>query len=129
MMLDACVVEDGGEEASFEGAARMHVENYLADTAFIPSPEGQSVQSARKPMIHEGKIAVCASDLQMYVSKTTGQNLFVMDIVSMLKALGSEPCHVRGRKFKEQSRWLLPLEEFDPADYCEREREPGDDDE
>ncbi|OFW07675.1 MAG: hypothetical protein A3G20_01710 [Acidobacteria bacterium RIFCSPLOWO2_12_FULL_59_11] len=127
MMLDACMVEDGGEEASFEGAARMHVENYLAETSFIPSPEGQPVQSAPKPMIHKEKIAICSGDLQMYVNKTTGQNLSVMEIVSMLKALGSEPGRVRGRKFKEQSRWLLPLEEFDPADYCAREREPGDD--
>jgi len=129
MMLDACMVEDGGEEAAFEGAARMHVENYLAETSFIPSPDGQPVQSARKPMIYEAKIAICSSDFQMCVNKTTAQNLSVMEIVSMLKALGSEPGRVRGRKFKEQSRWLLPVEEFDPDDYCPREREPGDDDE
>ena len=129
MMLDACIVEDGGEESQFEGAARLHVENYLAETQFIPSPEGQPVQSARKPMIHEGKIAICSSDLQMYVSKTTCQNLSIPEITSMLKALDGKADRVRGRKFKEQSRWSLPVEEFDPADYCAREREPGDDDE
>jgi hypothetical protein len=128
-MLDACIVEDGGEESHLDGMARLHVESYLADSHFIASPLAQSVQSARKPIVHEGKVAICSSDLQMYVNKTTGQNQSIPEIVSMLKALGCKPERVRSRKFKEQSRWLLPLEEFDPVDYRAAEREPGDDDE
>ena len=128
MMLDACVVEDGGEEAEFEGAARIHLENYLAETPFIPTPEGQPVQSARKPMIYKQKIAICSSDLQVYISKTAVPNLSISEAVSMLAAVGAKTHRVRGN-FKEQSRWVLPVEEFHPANYCSREREPGDDDE
>ncbi|MBI1955896.1 MAG: hypothetical protein HYS38_05835, partial [Acidobacteria bacterium] len=51
MMLDACVVEEGSEEMEFEGAARMYVAQYLAETAFIPSVEAQTVQNARKPTV------------------------------------------------------------------------------
>jgi hypothetical protein len=117
LMLDACVVEEGSEEMEFEGAARMYVAQYLAETSFIDSIEGQTVQNARKPMVLDGRIAICASDLQIYVNKTTFQNLSVRAIVSLLKALGGKSIRVRGHKFREQSRWVLPIEEFDPADY------------
>ena len=117
MMLDASVVEEGSEEMEFEGAARMYVAQYLAETGFIDSIEGQTVQNARKPMVLDGRIAICASDLQIYVNKTTFQNLSVRAIVSLLKALGGQSIRLRGQKFREQSRWVLPVEEFDPKDY------------
>ena len=129
MMLDACIVEEGSEEVEFEGAARMYIAQYLSETAFIPSVENQPVQNARKPMILDGRIAICASDLQVYINKTTFQNLSVNAITSMLTALGGKIQRLRGPKHREQSRWVLPLEEFDPADYCARERDTGDDDE
>jgi hypothetical protein len=65
MMLDAVIEENGGEELELEGAARMYVTQYLSETPFIPSLESQSVQSARKPMVYQGHIAICTSDLQI----------------------------------------------------------------
>ncbi|MBI4460418.1 MAG: hypothetical protein HY648_10220 [Acidobacteria bacterium] len=129
LLLDACVVEEGSEELQFEGAARMHVAQYLAETAFIPSLESQTVQNARKPTVLNGQIALCASDLQIYINKTTFQNLSVKAVASSLAAIGARSIRVRGAKCRDQSRWLLPVEEFDPTDYCVRQREPGDDDE
>jgi hypothetical protein len=41
----------------------------------------------------------------------------------MLSAIGATTVRVRGRKIKEQSRWELPLTEFDPADYTIPESE------
>jgi hypothetical protein len=79
-------------------------------------------------MIYEGQIAICASSLQMYVNKTTLQNLSVIAIVGMLSSLGAKSTRVRGSKFKEQSRWLIPLNEFDPADYSKSDIEEGADD-
>jgi hypothetical protein len=35
----------------------------------------------------------------------------------MLKALGGKHIRVRGSRHKEQSRWSLPINEFDPEDY------------
>jgi hypothetical protein len=39
-MLDACIVEQGGEEIEWEGAARMYVAHYLAETGFIDPRSG-----------------------------------------------------------------------------------------
>ncbi len=38
-------------------------------------------------------------------------------IASMLAAIGARNIQVKGKTFKPQSRWLLPVEEFDPADF------------
>ena len=118
-MLDACFVEEGSVEAEWEGAARTYVAQYLAETGFIESIDSQTVQNQRKPMVLEGKVAVNASDLQIYVNRTTFQNLSVKAVASMLAAMGGRQVRVRGAKFKEQSRWMLPVEEFDPVEYAQ----------
>ena len=116
-MLDACIVEQGGEENEWEGAARMYVAQYLSQTGFIDAIEAQPLQNQRKPVLSDGKVGICASDLQMFVNKTTFQNLSVKAVASMLAVLGGKSIRVRGAKFKEQSRWMLPVDQFDPADY------------
>jgi hypothetical protein len=123
VLLDACIVEQGGEEIEWEGAARMYVAHYLAETGFIDTLEGQQVQNQRKPILLDGKVAICTSDLQMYVNKTTFQNLSIKAVASMLGVLGGKSIRVRGAKFKEQSRWILPVDQFDPAEYSPRKVE------
>jgi hypothetical protein len=122
-MLDACIIEQGGEENEREGAARMYVAHYLAETGFIDTLEGQQVQNLRKPIVLDGTVAICASDLQRYVNQTMLQILSVRAVASMLMALGGKSIRVRGQKFKEQGRWLLPLDQFDPAQYSQRKTE------
>lgn len=116
-MLDACVVEEASEELEYEGAARLYIGQYLSETPFISSIEGQSPLDLRKPMEREDRITICASDLQMFINKTTQQNLPVRYVAAMLSAIGAKTIRVRGKKIREQSRWELPLDEFDPADY------------
>jgi hypothetical protein len=123
VMLDACIIEPGGEENEWEGAARMYVAQYLSETGFIDTIEGQPVQNQRKPIVLDGKVAICASDIQMYINKTTLQMLSVKAVASMLAALGGKSIRVRGQKFKEQGRWVLPLDQFDPAEYSPGKRE------
>jgi hypothetical protein len=122
-MLDACIVEQGGEETEWEGAARMYVAQYLSETGFIDTLEGQSVQTQRKPVVHDRKIGICASDLQMYINKTTFQTLSVKAVASMLGALGGKNVRVRGANFREQSRWMLPTDQFDPVEYSPQKEE------
>jgi len=117
MMLDACVVEDGGEELESAGNARIHLAAYLADNTLISSIEDQTAQNQRKPMVREGKIAVCASDVLSYICKSTQQSISVHAVVVMLVAIGAKSIRLRGKKFKEQSRWIVPISEFDPKDY------------
>jgi hypothetical protein len=116
-MLDACVVDEGGEEGEWVGAARMYISQYLSETGFIDSIEKQMVQDQRKPMVIDGRIAICASDLQIYIVRSLLQTVSVKAVGSMCKALGGRHTRVRGAKHKEQSRWSLPIEEFDPEDY------------
>lgn len=116
-MLDACIVEAGTEEMEWEGAARMYIQHYLSETGFIQCIEGQRVQEQRRPMVIDGRITICASDIQVYVNKTMFQNLSVKAIAGMLAALGAKSMRVRGQGFKEQSRWVLPSEEFDAREY------------
>lgn len=117
MMLDACFIEESDIQQEFVGAAQGYVASYLSETGFIDSIEGQKVRDQRKPIILNGKVAINASDLQTYVNKTTFQNLSVKAVASMLGAMGGKQVRVRGQKFREQSRWLLPVEQFDPAEY------------
>jgi hypothetical protein len=121
MMLDACAVEECTEEEEFEGGARAHVLDYLAETDFIPAIEGQRVQDQRKPTILEGRIAVCSSDFAAYLDKTKNLKLSIKASASMLGAVGAKKTQrLRSSRFGSQSRWALPVPEFDP-----REIKPG----
>jgi hypothetical protein len=116
MMLDACIDQDGGEEMESKGAARLCIRQYLSETTFISGIAGQLPQDLRKPMVRDDQIAVCASDLQLHINRTGTQSISISAVVAMLSAVGAEVERVRGN-FKEQSRWMLPLDEFDPCDY------------
>jgi len=118
MLLSACIEEQGGEELQYDGAARMYVDQYLAETPFAMSQDLEIPQNSRKPLIRDGRITVCAVDLQLYINKTTLQNLNVRAAAAMLSAVGAKAMRVRVRKSREQSRWELPLEEFDPSAYA-----------
>ena len=113
MMLDACFIEECTEEEEFEGGARVHLLDYLTETDFIPSVEGQRVQDQRKPLIIDRCIAISSSDFQSYLNKTKALNLSVRAAASMLGALGAKKRRLPGGKFNRQSRWALPAE-FNP---------------
>jgi hypothetical protein len=68
-------------------------------------------------MVISGQVAVNSVDLQLYLNKTFGQSLSVKAIASMLSAIGALSIRVRGAKIREQGRWLLPVDQFDPADF------------
>ncbi len=125
LMLDACILEEGSEELYQDGAARIYTRQYLSETEFIPSIENQMTQDLRRPMVRDGRITICAPDLQMHINKTTQQNLSVRSVVAMLSAIGAKAVRVRGKRIREQSRWELPVEEFDPGEYSVPDPEGG----
>jgi hypothetical protein len=116
-MLNALTIEDGGEETDFVGSARMHVDNYLSETPFIESVIDQPLQTRRKPAVIEGQITICSSDLQLHLNKTSGENHPIKAVASMLTAIGASSTRVKASRYRDQSRWLLPLSEFAPDDY------------
>jgi hypothetical protein len=115
-LLDACTVEEGGEEMEMEGSARLSLDQYLAARGFISSIGGQSPDNFRKPMVAEGSITVCSSDIQTFINKTTSENVTIPMVVGMLHAVGAKIKRHRG-KFREQSRWILPPDKFDSSNY------------
>ena len=116
-MLDSLTIEDGGEETDFVGSAKMHVDNYLSETPFIESVVDQPLQTRRKPAIIDGQITICSGDLQLHLNKTSGENHPIKAVASMLTAIGASITRVKATRFRDQSRWLLPLSEFAPGDY------------
>jgi len=123
MLLDALTVTDGGEENDLRGAAKLYLDHYLAETSFIDSIAGQPVQCLRKPTVFEGHIAICTSDLQPHINKVFGHNLSLKAVASMLAAIGASNIRIRGSQFRDQSRWLLPKDEFPPSRYLAVELE------
>ena len=114
MMLNALTVEDGGDEASLVGAARMYVERYLAETPFIDAEEEQPYQTRFKPAVYEGQIAIRSQDLQQHINKTWGENRPIKEVTAMLSALGASSTRLKRTQLRDQSRWLLPSSEFAP---------------
>jgi hypothetical protein len=117
MMLDACTVVEGTDDLEFEGAARVQIDKYLSENPYIPTLEGTTAHDKLKPVVHQDKITVSATDLQIYINISTGQNYSVKAAAAMLAALGAQAVRVRGHGFREQSRWALPVSEFNPNDY------------
>jgi len=68
-------------------------------------------------MVPADQISVCASDVQLYLNKIRSQSISVQAVIGMLSAVGANVVRIRGKKFKEQSRWMLPREHFDQVDY------------
>jgi hypothetical protein len=95
----------------------MYINQYLTDSGFIETIESQPSSALRCPTIIHERIAICSSDLQPHVNRNFSQNLSVKAIASMLAAIGAKNIQVKGKTFKPQSRWLLPAEEFSPADF------------
>jgi len=123
MLLDALTVTDGGEENDLRGAAKLYLDHYLSETSFIDSIADQPVQTLRKPTVFEGHVAICTSDLQPHINKVFGHNLSLKAVASMLTAIGASNIRIRGSQFRDQSRWLLPQDEFPPSRYLAMEME------
>ena len=117
MILDACVVQECTDDLELEGKARMYIGQYLADVPFIASPGGQSVADRYRPMVEDGRILLSARDMQVYLNRNAEEKLSVKAVGAMAAVIGAKAVRVRGQGFREQSRWALPVKEFDPNDY------------
>ena len=128
MFLDACIVEQG---LDWLDTVREYVQHYLTSTRFIRSIEEElRIEDQRRPMVINGRITVLAAELRAFIQKREFEEYSKIKVAGMLSAIGAKPIRVRGSKFKDQSRWALPLPGFegkepgfDPADYPIQEGE------
>ena len=114
MILNALTVEDGGDEANLVGAARLYVERYLAETPYIDAEEDHPYQTRFKPTVYEGQVAICSHDLKQHINKAWGENRAIKEVTAMLSALGASSSRLKRTRLRDQSRWLLPSNEFAP---------------
>jgi hypothetical protein len=126
MILDACTEVEGTDDLELEGSARIQIAKYLADGPFIPTLNGVTAQDLHRSMVYKGRIVISATDFQTYINRTTMQNHSVRYVAAMIAVVGGEAVRVRGNSFKEQSRWALPVAEFDPAAYQVHQEADGD---
>lgn len=116
-MQYACFDEEGPIEAKWEDSARDAVGRYLEDNGFIEDIATAHPNYRGKPIIKNGQIAINTTDFHGWINRTTFQNMSVKALASQLAAMGAVQKRVTGKGFREQSRWLLPIEHFNPADY------------
>ena len=116
-MLHACFDEQGPIEAQLVGGIRDTVESYLENNQFIEDIATAPPEYRRKPVVILDRVAINTTDLQSWIAKTTtSQALSVKALASLLNAMGAVQMTVPVKR-REQSRWLLPIEHFEPADY------------
>lgn len=115
-MQNALFDEEGPIEANWEASARDTVGRYLECNHFIEDIASAHPQYRGRPIVKWGRIGINTTDFHGWINRTTFQNMSVKALASMLSAMGAEQRRVTG-KHREQSRWLLPLEHFKPADY------------
>lgn len=125
MMLDACTDREGTDDLETKGQARINITKYLSDNPPLAVVERRSGPNSYGPVIHKGRIAISATDLQIYILRTTMQNLSVKRVATMISMLGGEAARVRDKGVKGQDRWALPVAEFDPKDYQQPEDDCG----
>ncbi len=125
-MLRACFDEDGPIEAKWEEAARDTVGRYLEDNGFIDDIAAAAPMYRGKPIVKDGRVAINTTDFHGWINRTTLQVLSVKAIAGQLSAIGAVQKRVAGKGFREQSRWLLPIEHFNPADFGKAEAPPED---
>jgi hypothetical protein len=117
-MLHAVTVEDGGDEASLVGAAKLYLERYLAETQFIDAEADHPYQIRFRPTVYEGQIAICSLDLQQHINKAWGENRAIKEVTAMLSALDASSTRIKRTRLRDQSRWLLPVNEFPPPNQA-----------
>ena len=128
-MLHACLDEEGPIEARFVDSIRDTVGNYLDHSYFIDDIATADPEYRKKPIVILGRVAINTTDLQSWINKnSTAQVLSVKALASMLNAMGAVQMTVPVKR-REQSRYLLPIEHFDPADYQKTTPEPAQDSE
>ena len=116
-MLDACIVEQGTDEMEWEGAARMYLHALPLRNRLHPvdrGPEAPGSAEADRARRQGLRLHVRLPDLR---EQDHVPNLSVKAVAGMLSALGAKSIRVRGVKFKDQCRWVLPVSEFDPEEY------------
>ena len=115
-MVSACFAEEGPIEAQWEDSTIDIVVRYLEGNSFIEDIATAQQQYRSRPIVKDGCIAVNTRDLSEWINRTGYEPISAKALASRLSAIGAHSKRITG-KHPEQSRWLLPLKAFDPANW------------
>lgn len=115
-MLRACIEEEGPIEAQWEASTIDVVTRYLGGNGFIEDIATAHESYRHRPIVKDGFIAISTRDLAEWMNRTLFEPTTAKSLASRLAAIGATPRRITG-KFPEQSRYLLPLAKFDPANW------------
>jgi hypothetical protein len=123
MMLNALTTEETGDETDLVGSARIYIDNYLSETPFIRSLDEEPRSTLSKPTMFDGHVSLCSTDLQTFINKTFNENRLVREVTSMLAVIGAKTIRVRAGRLRNQTRWILPVEQFPSSEYASATQE------
>lgn len=122
-ILLAVEIEEGGEELSMEGAARMYIGQYLAAQQFMVASdlEERNARSRSElchlPTIQAGQISISSLDLTNWLNTKYRIGMTPRTLATWLTALGSVCVRLKRGPLRDQSRWMLPTDIFPATDY------------
>lgn len=112
-LLDACVEEYLGDEATDEGQMRSWLGIYLAENRPSPSCTEEAVVSLNPFVDDSGRVVVFLAGLKTWLNVRFGERLTAKAISPLLKNIGCESwvlnCTLGGTK-TTRSTWILPRE-------------------
>src|SRR5262245_12087093 len=109
---------DRSPELTAEGQIRTYLMSYLAETPFQLDALAKATAMQRwYPVVRQKRVAVSASHLQIYIRLAFRQDLTVRAITALLAKIGAKHYRERIGRSNDQSRWLLPVEEYPPEEY------------
>lgn len=105
-------------ELTVEGKLRKFLASYLAEVPFQLEALEKAVAARRNyPLVREGRVALSATHLALYIEQTFHEKLQVREVTGMLEKIGARHYRERIGRRSEQSRWLLPADDFPAEEY------------
>jgi hypothetical protein len=129
MILNSLTEVDGTPEADLIDATKLYLDHYLMNTAIVRNIDDLSSPKLFNPIVTDGQISICVSELQSHIYKCFSHQISVSSLASMLTAIGAETKRFKLRgPMRDQRRWLLPADDFPPAHYMATDGEAEKDD-
>jgi hypothetical protein len=118
MILDSLTEVDGSPETDLIAATKLYLDHYLMNTAIVRDIDDLSSLKCFNPIITDGQISICSSELRSHISTCFDQQISHSSLASMLIAIGARTTRLKSRgPIRDQRRWLLSADDFPPTHY------------
>lgn len=116
LLLAVLIEKDGGDETDHVRYAKLLIDRYL-----VGNPIYEDADEAEKtpllPFIRDGLITVTSMHISDWANRNGIEKVSYQQIASYLTSLGAESYTQKWKSGSKRSRWVLPAQVFDPAQY------------